>query len=1637
MEPSSSYSEIPPLARSSGANISSSNLSLLFLPFGVNDSQVDLEGHRYKLLDPTVEEVGKITHLFNQRPPQGYEIASIQRVYAPDRITAFSIETERLQRKFDSKLDNKFAGSKDDREDEDKKLRQSVWELFQKTARPFHSKEYPSVHLLPLWHGTRETSVGSIFEQGYCRYNPADPGYFGKGFYFTEEAAYASLYSRDGVLLLNWVATCFSYPVIQKDFKAFIGGACYENYDSHFIPVVPFEPLKSDGKVYHALSTGQTYCYKEFVVFQTAAALPRYVVKIRRIAIKSFYPRNALFHLFQLLHYRKPQSITPEESRKISPEEDIKESWKSLLASRSYSSSSSSSSDDCMDRLISSRNIFEKILLNLFPIYNPQSIEPDLDMLLAKITEEYSSELSRRLIERALTLFYQSSLVDLMRESSSLDLKVLFETIDEVNWLVLFPLQFKFPLSREIDLVKSAFEACFWEIRKEANPEVFKPLMRHLATALAKLSDVNEVLKYYNLLFPYPQLRKEFFKKLEALNWPHLSLMFEIPDITGFRFSFERDEVDLRNDLLSLMDGQPQLAKDLPQVKMLFFSGGEKHEGYLDARVIEQLKIDREGNIHKFYKDASHSVAQIKLDTIDLHFKQCPINPWMEYAVHSLMYRVAGRLTPPNQLVRVEVVINDRLKVYPVNISRTIPGTTLKDLNGLDNWDQLNDEQKAHWTWLCLCSLLTHPGDGRNSNYIVDSKRHIFCVDNDIAFVEPVTSGITGKVIHFGAAPFCYFTETILHPATLEQFSNLDAQAILDAWVEGLLKNEEANGDSENRALFSQDEMNHFEKDYIYKKHLLLREGTLAKLNLQFLRLQEFIKKTLPNKKEGIPALDFLNQLVTLRRDVNFQSTVGGYVHQEYRESFKQKQHNRLNWVLGRTASQTQKDADKAHYGAVITREKVISAKEYRLQRAREELYISLRGKSSNFKNLEPERQLELLKGLTLAFQQNKPLSITLNHCSKLDRNFLKLLLHPNLVVLDLSYCPKVDTACLRVIQESCPKLQELNITGCTSIRALASQTLLTWESLEFSTLEVLKAVDCPNLSVVRLKLPLLKILDLRNNPMLEEFALDSPRVNTDSPDVDLRNSSKLPQLVQLAYKKTALEILRNDGRLLRNVDVLLTMDEEVVRVAVANDASSFNFAYENLRIQWRFNCSLLEENTDLFQHVHEHLKTDRQFVIFLVEQYPLAIKYIEEIYKKDPDIVLKAVSQNGLLLKYAEEGLRQVPNTGLVLTAVRQNGLALEFAHEDLKKNKEVVLAAVRQNGNAFQFAHPSLRQNEDLVLEVVALDGKALLFASQDLKRNERVVLAAVRQNGNAFQFADHTLRQKKSLVMNAVFECQFAFNYVDSRLKTDVAFVVDLVFQNPHLLELLDESFKKDLHTVLTAVCQEPLTLKYADDCLKKNRQIALEAVSRNINAFEYVDQTLKGDKDFLLKLIYRNRSVIRFIDDDWKKDKRFFLEAIANDEYVFEVIDEAFKKDFDFMLEAVLIRGFNLKYADKKLRNNKKLVLVAVSKDGTALKHASDNLREDKSVVLAAVGQDAKALQFTHPDLQDDDEVVLIAVSEIGCALQFASKRLRQNEEVVLAAAIDDANAVQYGLISLEQKERIFSKVDNLRRENLLH
>ncbi|KIC71203.1 hypothetical protein DB44_EG00010 [Candidatus Protochlamydia amoebophila] len=512
----------------------------------------------------------------------------------------------------------------------------------------------------------------------------------------------------------------------------------------------------------------------------------------------------------------------------------------------------------------------------------------------------------------------------------------------------------------------------------------------------------------------------------------------------------------------------------------------------------------------------------------------------MEYAIHALTARIAGHLSPPTELARFEVDVKGKKRIYPVLISKTIQGQTLENAENLD---------VKQLTWACLCALLTRPGDGRFPNYVVEEgTRRIFCVDNDISFVEAVIHYYFGHKVQFSSALFCLDAKYHLDPEVLEAFIHLKPNLILNSWLEDLIQKDESYRTlqlftpEEEKRLYEEDSEDRF------KGTLLLRSGTVTNVLVQFYHLQDCLRQALKAKKKLIP-LDLLPYLVTLRGSQ--MQTLDRWVYPKYKQAVASSlaPKKRLQNAIERQVdiSLTSAQADAASFGKPPTFEEIQQREEYSPEKAQSELFAFTLNRyashvlfgenqeeewiEADFKRMvkrkipdrvkgkipDRERQRLVLNALTFLMKNKglRPKKVTLMNCAVLDHTTLKPFLHKDLTYLNVSGCPLIKEEAILEIEKRCPNLKQLYLNRCAQLRAFEkSRFPLTPTYLQFAKLEELQLKRCVALASIHLDAPLLHTLKADKNPQLNTlfFTAIAPYVRgsfTRCPALDLETIKK------------------------------------------------------------------------------------------------------------------------------------------------------------------------------------------------------------------------------------------------------------------------------------------------------------------------------------------------------------------------------------------------------------------------------------------------------------------------------------------------------------------------------------------------
>ncbi|WP_213105564.1 hypothetical protein [Candidatus Protochlamydia amoebophila] len=595
---------------------------------------------------------------------------------------------------------------------------------------------------------------------------------------------------------------------------------------------------------------------------------------------------------------------------------------------------------------------------------------------------------------------------------------------------------------------------------------------------------------YLNVLYSYAT--EESFSTLIA----HLA---SIPNPSGVRQSQRLEEEQFQKAILAMTTDHPD-PDDPFQVKIR--CPAVPHARYLNQAVCKQI-LEETGNLKRQYKSA-HPVARASYEGYHLHFKQKPTHPLLEYAIHALTARIAGHLSPPTELARFEVDVKGKKQIYPVLISKTIQGQTL------ENAEKLDTEQL---TWACLCALLTRPGDGRFSNYVVEEEtQRIFCVDNDISFVEPVIHHFTGHKVHFSSALFCLPAKYRLDSEVLQTFLYLDPNLILNSWLEDLIQKDE---DYRALHLFTpKEEKILYEEnpEDCFKGTILLRSGMVTNLLIQFYHLQDCLRQDLKNRKDFAP-LDLLSYLINLRG--SHKQTLDRWVYSKYKQanasSLSPKQ--RLQQAIDRQVdiSLTSAQADAATFGKPPTFEEIQEREEYSPEKAQSELFAFTLSRCTSHvafgtnkegewieadfrkmvkgKTPDRERQRLVLNALIFLMKNKKlrPRKVTLMNCAVLDHISLKPFLHVELDYLNLSGCPLIKEEAIQAMENRSPNLKMLYLNRCIQLRAF-EKTRFPFAStyLQFAKLEELQLMRCEVLASIQLDAPFLHILKADKNPHLK-----------------------------------------------------------------------------------------------------------------------------------------------------------------------------------------------------------------------------------------------------------------------------------------------------------------------------------------------------------------------------------------------------------------------------------------------------------------------------------------------------------------------------------------------------------------------
>lgn len=651
------------------------------------------------------------------------------------------------------------------------------------------------------------------------------------------------------------------------------------------------------------------------------------------------------------------------------------------------------------------------------------------------------------------------------------------------------------PPFQGVDLPRIAFMESILSFCEDSNIEKASRFIESFKYYIGDCLDQQQI--YFRMLST--DTRLERMREVFVRGLPENSPLLNVPNCDGFRQSFRVGYEHLDAMLERITTNQS------PEEGMKVEVIGMRGEGkrYLKSEITCDL-FDDSGHVRKLYPSSAHSVMHLQGEGFDLHCKEMPTQPSMEYAVHSFTWRLIGAGSTPSRLVKLK--INDQ-SYRPVLFSKTVPGTVLTE-----RWDRPICQRSL--TWMLIRAVLLKPGDERGSNLIGDGRGCITCIDNDVALVEPIvkTGLMKSKVSFKTLLPF--LSDHPLDQDVIEDFLKIAPELFLHGWLNDLMHVER-----QYDSLFKPAELVDLYKkgeELSFTPSILFRKGAVASLYTQWVFLQELFR----NRTQVLYPLDLIKSIVTLDGINQGKNEVGLKLYRSYDRAKRLKlcPKDQLLKVTEEKTDQsvTNLEAMRASIGRTPTLTEVINREEFGPEKAVEELQLFMfktydamlevtigQGSAhlrADFSRIQIhgqpdlERQRLLMRGLRCHHNLRGFQQITLLNAPTLSNEELKSFFHHGLKSLTLVNCSEVTSKVLAVLASTSPGLKELAVENCSGLVRINDGTIIGNGEICFPSLQKLQISYCQALEDVKMFAPHLQSCKFDLNPQLFNYSLDDLR---------------------------------------------------------------------------------------------------------------------------------------------------------------------------------------------------------------------------------------------------------------------------------------------------------------------------------------------------------------------------------------------------------------------------------------------------------------------------------------------------------------------------------------------------------------
>lgn len=284
------------------------------------------------------------------------------------------------------------------------------------------------------------------------------------------------------------------------------------------------------------------------------------------------------------------------------------------------------------------------------------------------------------------------------------------------------------------------------------------------------------------------------------------------------------------------------------------------------------------------------------------------------------------------------------------------------------------------------------------------------------------------------------------------------------------------------------------------------------------------------------------------------------------------------------------------------------------------------------------------------------------------------------------------------------------------------------------------------------------------------------------------------------------LRLVAKRGSALQIVNDKFKSDEEVVSVAIENDAEAVKFVDPSFKFSRKYLLTALKKNGELLNGLSDEDKNDSELVLAALENNPSAIKYASPELLDSNAFLLSVIKVNPWALEEIKEKVQD--DRALALASVKENGWTIRIFSEALQNDKEVLINAVRSTSGLYETLSDVFKQDRDVVLAMVSKNGRALQYLSPEFRADREIVLSAVTDYGKALEFADDSLKSDKVIVLaashnGAYYENyrsdkaqllkevewdSFAFAVASPNLKNDISFSTSMAQKNLNVFRFM---------------------------------------------------------------------------------------------------------------------------------------------------------------------------------------------------------------------------------------------------------